>query len=94
MTEEAIKHLETYSTTNGSGQTSQAQHEKAKRIAIKALEQGPVLDKIRAEIGKSKTKREWQLAENDIKGKLLISDIYCDIVSILDRYKAEMESEE
>lgn len=36
--EEAIKHLETYSTTNGSGQTTQAQHEEAKRMAIKALE--------------------------------------------------------
>lgn len=39
--EEAIKHLETYSTTNGSGQTTQAQHEEAKRMAIKALEQEP-----------------------------------------------------
>ena len=36
--EEAIKHLETYSTTLGSGQTTQAQHEEAKRMAIKALE--------------------------------------------------------
>ena len=56
------------------------------------LEQEPILDKIRAEIGKSKTKHELQLAGNDIKGKLLISDIYCDIVNILDNYKAEMES--
>ena len=48
-----------------------------------------VLDKIRAEIGKSKTKHEMQLAENDTKGKLLISDIYCDIVNILDKYKAD-----
>ena len=40
--EEAIKHLETYSTTNGSGQTTQAQHEEAKRMGIKALEQMPV----------------------------------------------------
>ena len=39
--EEAIKHLYTYSTTLGSGQTSQAQHEEAKRMAIKALEQEP-----------------------------------------------------
>lgn len=37
--EEAIKHLETYSTTNGSGQTTQAQHEEAKQMAIEALEQ-------------------------------------------------------
>lgn len=50
-----------------------------------------VLDKIRAEISKSKTEHEMQLAENDIKGKLLVSDIYCDIVSILDKYKTEKE---
>lgn len=50
-----------------------------------------VLDKIRVEIGKSKTEHEMQLAENDTKGKLLISDIYCDIVNILDKYKAESE---
>lgn len=36
--EEAIKHLHTYSSTNGSGQTTQEQHEEAKRMAIKALE--------------------------------------------------------
>lgn len=37
--EEAIRHLHTYSSTNGSGRTTQAQHEEAKRMAIKALEQ-------------------------------------------------------
>lgn len=35
--EEAIHHLYTYSTTMGSGQTSDEQHKEAKRIAIKAL---------------------------------------------------------
>ena len=55
------------------------------------LEQEPILDKIRAEIGKSKTKHELQLAGNDIKGKLLISDIYCDIVNIFGKYNAESE---
>ena len=35
--EEAIKHLHTYSSTNGSGLTTQDQHEEAKNIAIKAL---------------------------------------------------------
>lgn len=59
--------------------------------AIKALEQEPVLDKIRTEICKSKTKHEMQIAERDIKAKLLISDIYCDIVNILDKYKAEIK---
>lgn len=34
---EAIAHLYTHSSTNGSGQTTQAQHEEAKRMAIEAL---------------------------------------------------------
>lgn len=38
-TEEAIKHLHTYSSTNGSGLTTQDQHEEAKKMAITALEQ-------------------------------------------------------
>ena len=57
----------------------------------KALEQKPDIDKIRAEIGKSKTEHEMQIAERDIKAKLLISNIYCDIVNILDKYKVESE---
>lgn len=44
-----------------------------------------VLDKLKAEISKSKTEHEMQIAENNIKAKLLISDIYCDIVNIIDR---------
>ena len=35
--DEAIRHLYTYSSTNGSGQTTQDQHEEAKLMAIKAL---------------------------------------------------------
>ena len=54
----------------------------------------PNLDKIRTEIGKSKTRHEMQLSENDLKGKLLISDIYCDIVGILDKYKLGSEVQE
>lgn len=37
--DEAIRHLCTYSSTNGSGQTTQEQHEEAKRMAIDALKQ-------------------------------------------------------
>lgn len=36
--EEAIRHLYTYSTTMGSGQTSDEQHKEAKRMAIEALQ--------------------------------------------------------
>ena len=35
--EEAIRHLYTYSTTMGSGQTSDEQHNEAKRMAIESL---------------------------------------------------------
>lgn len=35
--DEAIRHLYTYSSTNGSGQTTDAQHEEAKQMGIKAL---------------------------------------------------------
>ena len=54
----------------------------------------PYLEKLKAEIGKSKTEHEMQIAERDIKAKLLISHIYCDIVNILDKYKAESEDKE
>jgi len=46
--EEAIKHLCTYSSTNGSGLTTDKQHEEAKRLAIQALEQTQFADGDRA----------------------------------------------
>lgn len=50
MTEkEAAKHLLTYSTTMGSGQTTDAQHNEAKRLGIKALE---ILPKYKDAYGK------------------------------------------
>lgn len=49
--DEALHHLHTYSSTLGSGQTTQAQHEEAKRVAIDVMrkyqKQERVLDKIR-----------------------------------------------
>lgn len=35
--DKAINHLGTYSSTMGSGQTTQAQHEEAKRVGIEAM---------------------------------------------------------
>lgn len=35
--DEALDHLYTYSDTNGSGQTTQAQHEEAKKVAIATM---------------------------------------------------------
>ena len=49
-----------------------------------------VLDKIKAEMGRCKTLHEMQLSERDTKGKLLISDIFCHVVEILDRYRNEV----
>lgn len=51
----------------------------------------PYLEKLKAEISKSKTEHEMQIAARDTKAKLLISHIYCDIVNILDKCKAERE---
>lgn len=39
--EEAIRHLGTYSSTMGSGLTTQEQHEEAKKMGIEALKRGP-----------------------------------------------------
>lgn len=61
--EEAIKHLHTYSSTNGSGQTTQEQHGEAKRMAIKALEQ-PTIEPERK-------KGEWSIKN----GELAIWDV-------------------
>ena len=35
--DKAISHLDTYSSTMGSGQTTQAQHEESKRVAIETM---------------------------------------------------------
>lgn len=51
----------------------------------------PYFEKLKAEIGKSKTEHEMQIAARDTKAKLLISHIYCDIVNILDKCKTESE---
>lgn len=53
----------------------------------------PYLEKLKAEIGKSKTEHEMQIAARDTKAKLLISHIYCDIVNILDKCKTESEGQ-
>ena len=98
--EEAIRHLNTYSTTNGSGQTSQAQHEEAKRIGIKALEQESVLDKIRAEIEEKygdydicEWSEDYDYEENDISEYHQVGKV-SDILTIIDEYKAESEDKQ
>lgn len=44
--DEAISHLGTYSSTMGSGQTTQAQHEESKRVAIDIMRKYQKIQKI------------------------------------------------
>lgn len=44
--DEAISHLGTYSSTMGSGQTTEAQHEEAKRVAIATMRKYQKIEKI------------------------------------------------
>ena len=79
--EEAIHHLCTYSSTNGSGQTTDEQHNEAKRMAIEALEQESVIDKIRAEI-----EQYWKYCDDNIQTPTLRG-----VKQIIDKYKADKE---
>ena len=57
-------------------------------MAIKALEQGDVLDKIRAEIEKLRPNlRPEQMTDYDYA----MVEVVDDIVAIIDKYKAESE---
>lgn len=44
--DEAISHLGTYSSTMGSGQTTQAQHEESKRVAIATMRKYQKIEQI------------------------------------------------
>lgn len=44
--DEAISHLDTYSSTMGSGQTTQAQHEESKRVAIDIMRKYQKIEEI------------------------------------------------
>ena len=44
------------------------------------------IEAIKGEISRSKTDHELQIAENDIKGKLMISDLFCEFIKILDKH--------
>ena len=99
--EEALDHLYTYSSTLGSGQTTQAQHEEAKRVAIDVMrkyqKQERVLDKIREEIAEYGS--IW--VEYKITGKRdkdieqLVSDVLSQakkqVLEVIDKYRTESE---
>ena len=44
--DEALRHLDTYSSTMGSGQTTQAQHEEAKRVSIDTMRKYQKIEEI------------------------------------------------
>ena len=74
--EEAIRHLETYSSTMGSGLTTQEQHEEAKKMAIEALKRGPYYTI------SFKLKEQWQIMGvtlPEVGKDVLICDIDGDI---------------
>lgn len=60
-------------------------------VAIKALEQEPILDKIRGEIKKLSPEftAEDSIIENQIKGA--IWETLIDVLRIIERYKTESE---
>ena len=50
------------------------------------------IEDIKAAIGRLKTEKEFQIAEKDIKSKLLLSDVCCELVKAIAKLK-EGESE-
>ena len=100
--DEALDHLYTYSSTLGSGQTTQDEHEEAKRGAIDVMrkyqKQERTLDKIRSEI--SEYGSIW--VEYKITGRRdkdieqLVTDVLKQakkqVLDVIDKYKAELES--
>lgn len=99
--DEALDHLYTYSSTLGSGQTTQAQHEEAKRVAIDVMrkyqKQERALDKIRTEI--SEYGAIWVAyaitGKSDKDIEQLVSDVLSQakkqVLEVIDKYRTESE---
>ena len=63
------------------------------QMAIKALEQEPVLDKIKAEI--EELDERYVIGDYGIYGENIPKYVrFCDVLKIIDKYKAESEGEE
>ena len=82
--EEAIRCLSVHSSTNGSGLCTDKQHYEAKQMAIKALEQEPILDKIRAEI--EQITDTMGVSYNQYVSKI-------DVLEIIDKYRESEDKE-
>ena len=89
--DEAIRHLYTYSSTNGSGQTTDAQHEEAKRMAIKALKEQqwiPCKARLPEEYGEYRI--TWITSASE---KRLIGDAEFEVTGVWDNEHDRFEGE-
>lgn len=105
--DEAISHLNTYSSTMGSGQTTQEQHEDAKRVAIDTMrkyqkmqadyearlkaDMVAILTEIQLEIKKQKYR---ELTEDECGFKFGISTASNIVQQKINSLKAEIEPQE
>lgn len=100
--DEALDHLYTYSSTLGSGQTTQDEHEEAKKVAIATMRKyhklERALDKIRTEISEyGSIWIEYKITGRSDKDiEQLVSDVLSQakkqVLEIIDKYKAESEA--
>jgi len=67
--EQAISHLDTYSSTIGSGQTTQAQHEESKRVAIDTMRKYQKIEQI---------VEHWACCGNPSDSMIAISEVLED----------------
>ena len=91
--DEALDHLYTYSSTLGSGQTTQAQHEESKKVAIDVMRKYQKmqrsLDEIRAEI--IKYEADCRLSVDEYPScKQCTDNVFGTIYGFFDKYKTEI----
>ena len=99
--DEALDHLYTYSSTLGSGQTTQDEHEEAKRVAIDVMrkyqKQERALDKIRSEIAEyGSIWVEYKITgRRDKDIEQLVTDVLKQakkqVLDVIDKYRGESE---
>lgn len=99
--DEALDHLYMYSSTLGSRQTTQAQHEEAKRVAIDVMrkyqKQERALDKIRSEIAEyGSIWVEYKITgRRDKDIEQLVTDVLKQakkqVLDVIDKYRGESE---
>lgn len=93
--DEALDHLYTYSSTLGSGQTTQAQHEEAKRVAIDVMRKYQklerVFDKTIAEIEQVKSIMNDEIINHNRKDLINFINGLNQSLMVFDKYRRESE---